>query len=116
MRWASATPPTPTDSTSSASCAGHGPTFGAWLPALAERVPTHRSPRSARLTSGSSLLLVPANRPADVLSVLGGLIATEVMSDAELTAVARSWEERFGTVVVGIGAGVARPGRRIAAG
>ena len=55
---------------------------------------------------GYVLLLVPANRPADVLSVLGGLIATEVMSDAELTAVARSWEERFGTVVVGIGAGV----------
>jgi hypothetical protein len=58
-----------------------------------------------RSADGYVVMLVPANRPGDVLSVLGGAIATEVMSEAELTAVARSWEERFGTVVVGIGPG-----------
>ncbi|MDA0160952.1 DUF4253 domain-containing protein [Solirubrobacter ginsenosidimutans] len=52
-----------------------------------------------------ALLLVPVNRPADVLSLLGGFIATDYMSDAELTAVARSWEERFGAVVTGVESG-----------
>jgi hypothetical protein len=47
---------------------------------------------------GWVLMLVPVNRPADVGSVLGpGL--TEYLSDDEITAVLRSWEERFGAVV-----------------
>jgi hypothetical protein len=48
------------------------------------------------------LVLVPTNRPADVFSVLG-MGYTEVMRDEELTAVLRSGEERFGTVVTGVG-------------
>jgi hypothetical protein len=52
------------------------------------------------------LLLVPVNRPADVLSLLGGFIATGYMSDAKLTAVARSWEERFGAVLTRLDDGV----------
>jgi Domain of unknown function (DUF4253) len=51
------------------------------------------------------LILAPVNRPADVLSALGGLIATEYLSDAELTAVVRSWEERFGATVTVMGPG-----------
>ncbi len=46
------------------------------------------------------IMLVPVNRPADVLSVLGGLIDTEYYTDTQLAAVARSWEERFGAVPV----------------
>lgn len=49
----------------------------------------------------SFLLLVPAHRPADSLSVLGAEL-TEVMSDDDMTAVLRSWEERFGAVLTSI--------------
>lgn len=63
----------------------------------------------ARTPSGPSaprwiLLLVPVHRPADVISVLGPYM-TEVMSDAALTAVLRSWEERFGAVPTTLGPG-----------
>jgi hypothetical protein len=34
-----------------------------------------------------------------------GFIQSEVASDAALTAIARSWEERFGAVVASIGPG-----------
>jgi hypothetical protein len=50
------------------------------------------------------LLLVPCNRPADVLSVLGPEMSG-VMTDDALTAVLRSWEQRFGAVVTAVGAG-----------
>ena len=49
-------------------------------------------------------MLVPVNRPADVLSVLGPQM-TEVMSDDALSAVLRSWEGRFGAIVTTLGAG-----------
>jgi hypothetical protein len=46
------------------------------------------------------LLLVPCNRPADAITVLGGL-ATE--TDAPLiSAVLRSWEERFAAVATAV--------------
>jgi hypothetical protein len=59
---------------------------------------------SGELTSsaGQVLLLVPVHRPADAIAMLG-FIQSEVASDAALTAVARSWEERFGAFVVSIG-------------
>jgi hypothetical protein len=47
---------------------------------------------------GWVVMLVPVNRPADVYSVLGPEL-TEYFSDDEITAVVRSWEERFGAVV-----------------
>ena len=50
------------------------------------------------------LILVPVNRPADVASVLG-VIASEVITDAQATAVLRSWEDRFGAVVTEIAPG-----------
>jgi hypothetical protein len=52
----------------------------------------------------SVLMLTPVNRPADAIAMLG-LIQTEYHSDATLTAVARSWEERFGAVVTAMGVG-----------
>jgi hypothetical protein len=48
------------------------------------------------------LLLVPCNRPADVLSVLGPE-ASSSMSNNALSAVLRSWEQRFGAVVTSVG-------------
>jgi hypothetical protein len=61
---------------------------------------------SGELTSsaGQVLLLVPVHRPADAIAMLG-FIQSEVASDAALTAVARSWEERFGAFVASIGPG-----------
>ncbi len=47
---------------------------------------------------GWVVLLVPANRPADVHRALA-LETTEHFTAAELGAVLRSWEERFGAVV-----------------
>lgn len=50
------------------------------------------------------LLLVPVNRPADAVALLG-LIQSEITDDLGLTAVVRSWEERFGAVVTAIETG-----------
>jgi Domain of unknown function (DUF4253) len=64
--------------------------------------------RSGTLTSapesGWVLLLVPVNRPADVITMLG-FIQSEVMPEEALTAVVRSWEERFSAVVTTVGPG-----------
>ena len=51
------------------------------------------------------LMLVPVNRPSDVVSVAAP-IGTVVMRDPELTTVLRSWEERFGVIVTRIGPGM----------
>ena len=53
---------------------------------------------------GRMMMLIPVNRPADVISVLG-IGMTEYHSDDELTAILRSWEERFGAVVSALGPG-----------
>jgi hypothetical protein len=50
------------------------------------------------------LILVPVNRPADVASMLGIAASTEI-TDAQATAVLRSWEQRFGAVVTKVGPG-----------
>lgn len=60
--------------------------------------------RLPRLTlPAGTILLVPAERPADVLSRLGWLGATNHHGSGDLTAVLRSWEDRFGTVPVLLG-------------
>jgi hypothetical protein len=46
------------------------------------------------------LMIVPCNRPADCVALIGGL-AVEV-DGAEISAVIRSWEERFGAVLVSV--------------
>jgi hypothetical protein len=46
------------------------------------------------------LMIVPCNRPADCVALIGGL-AVEV-DGAEISAVIRSWEERFGAVLVAV--------------
>lgn len=66
---------------------------------------------------GWVLILVPVHRPADVISVLSPFM-TELITDDGLTAVLRSWEERFGAVPVAMEPGVLyvaagrRPGAR----
>lgn len=52
------------------------------------------------LSVAARLMIVPANRPADCVALIGGL-AVEV-DGAEISAVIRSWEERFGAVLVAV--------------
>lgn len=50
------------------------------------------------------LLLVPVGRPADVPAALGWWGGTNYcLSGADLSAVLRSWEDRFGAVLISIG-------------
>jgi hypothetical protein len=56
-------------------------------------------------TVTARLLLVPCNRPADAVTVLGGL-ARETDA-AEISAVFRSWEERFNCAAVAVEPGLA---------
>ncbi|MDF0532219.1 DUF4253 domain-containing protein [Tsukamurella sp. 8F] len=50
------------------------------------------------------LLLVPVARPADVAAAIGWAGTVNAgLGGGELTAVLRSWEERFGGVLVGLG-------------
>lgn len=46
------------------------------------------------------LLLVPCNRPADAITVIGGLDAE--MTGPEISAALRSWEERFRATLVAV--------------
>lgn len=53
-----------------------------------------------QLRQGSFLLLVPVTRPADTLNALGWTHGVNYdITEAELSAVLRSWEDRFGAVV-----------------
>lgn len=47
--------------------------------------------------NGAAILLVPVRRPADAVAALGTAFSEEVPIE-DLTAVARSWEDRFGAV------------------
>jgi hypothetical protein len=47
--------------------------------------------------------LVPVTRPADVPDAIGWTWATNYMSSSDLSAVLRSWEDRFGAVLVRLG-------------
>jgi hypothetical protein len=53
---------------------------------------------------GLILMLVPVNRPADVVSVFKPWV-TEYFSDDALTAILRSWEERFGVAITALSPG-----------
>jgi hypothetical protein len=51
------------------------------------------------------LVLVPCNRPADALSLLGQP-ESELIGNAAVSAVLRSWEERYGAVPAVVGPGM----------
>jgi hypothetical protein len=46
--------------------------------------------------------MVRCRRPADAVALVGWLGAINVTGPAEVTAVLRSWEERFGAVLAGL--------------
>jgi hypothetical protein len=55
---------------------------------------------SELLSVAARLMIVPCNRPADCVALIGGL-AVEADA-ADISAVIRSWEERFGAVLVAV--------------
>lgn len=81
------------------------------FPGLA--APSPDSPRTpateaalASLEDDLGLLLVPATRPADVLLALAWDGACNYdLNGGQLSAILRTWEERYDTIPVGIGAG-----------
>jgi hypothetical protein len=91
-----------------------GPPFATW-PGLAPPGTRGRDPEAvAREVVARRLLprmysfdqvhlgLVPATRSADVPALLGDLAATNYLRVADLSAVLRSWEDRFGARVVAL--------------
>jgi Domain of unknown function (DUF4253) len=84
---------------------GNESIFGTTPPRLADGSPLVPAPASRpfeRLPADTEarLLLVPSNRPADAITVIGGLDAE--MTGPEISAVLRSWEERFGATPVAV--------------
>jgi Domain of unknown function (DUF4253) len=91
-----------------------GPPFATW-PGLAPPGTRWRDPEAvARQVVERRLLprnftvnelhigLVPAARSADIPALMGTHLARDYVTVAELSAVLRSWEERFGARVVGL--------------
>ena len=78
--------------------------FPGMAPAQAEEL--SRAERANALTwfRPARVGLVPARRPADVLALVGfnGTV-NRYQTPAQFTAVLRSWEERFGSVLVEVG-------------
>ncbi len=81
--------------------------FGARFPGLAGALP-RSAPSSVSLTAlapggAARIGLVRCRRPADAVALAGWLGAINVTGPAEISAVLRSWEERFGVVLAGLG-------------
>lgn len=83
---------------------GTGPLapFGSDFPGLAPTQPESSTTR-AGLTGGAARLgVVSCERPADAVALAGWTGAINVLGTAQVSAVLRSWEDRFGVVLVGL--------------
>lgn len=77
---------------------------GPAYPAELREPPADAADRCARLLAGRPLGLVPVSRSADVLTAIGWQGARHHNEwTAPLSAVLRSWEDRFGARLVGLG-------------
>jgi hypothetical protein len=82
--------------------------FGAGFPGLAPSLSREEAPDwvpAGRLDwfGRSRLGLVRCDRPADVVAAIGWAGACNYCRAAEVSAVLRSWEDRFGVVLAGLG-------------
>jgi hypothetical protein len=84
---------------------GTGPLapFHPEFPGLAPSQPPSDEVLVAPAGGSARIGLVSCRRPADAIGVMGWLGAINVRRPAEVAAVLRSWEDRFGAVVVGLG-------------
>jgi hypothetical protein len=83
---------------------GTGPLapFGPEFPGLAPPQPESRESPAAFTAGAARLGLVSCRRPADAVAHAGWLGAINVTGAAQVSAVFRSWEDRFGAVLVGL--------------
>lgn len=82
--------------------------FGAEFPGLSAPLQRAAPPASVPvdavgLKGWSRIGLVPCRRPADAVASIGWHGAINSRSTAQVSAVLRSWEERFGVVLAGLG-------------
>ncbi len=82
--------------------------FGLQFPGLAaaldQQLDAELTERALRQYTGDARIgLVPAGRPADVLTRLGWGGACNNRASAEISAVLRSWEDRFGARLLEVG-------------
>jgi hypothetical protein len=82
--------------------------FGPGFPGLAPAIAGELDPELMRralyqYTRDARIGLVPAQRPADALARLGWQGAVNSRSTADITAVLRSWEDRFGARLLEVG-------------
>jgi hypothetical protein len=84
---------------------GTGPLapFGPDFPGLAEAQPEAGVELFAEPTGCARLGLVSCRRPSDAIGLAGWHGAINYRTSAEISAVLRSWEERFGAFPVGLG-------------
>jgi hypothetical protein len=81
-----------------------GPSFPGLSPAVADELDPELTRRALyQYTRDARIGLVPAGRPADVLACLGWQGAVNSRSTADITAVLRSWEDRFGARLLEVG-------------
>jgi hypothetical protein len=80
--------------------------FGDAFPGLQPAIPPVEDPvdAAARMAAGSGrahLAIIPVGRPADVVAAIGWTGACNYQEDvAGISAVLRSWEDRFGAMLV----------------
>lgn len=91
-----------------------GPPFATWpglappgaagrdADAAARQVVARRVPSRLPATFQAYLGLVPATRSADIPALIGTNAATNYLRVADLSAVLRSWEDRFGARVIAL--------------
>lgn len=79
--------------------------FGPEFPGLQPALPGARAgtPAAPVVPAGGRLGLVRCSRPADAVALVGWLGAVNVHGSAQVAAVLRSWEERYGAVVAAVG-------------
>lgn len=85
---------------------GTGPLalFGPEFPGLTQNQPSSDDGPVVSDPGGTSHLgLVSCRRPADAVAVAGWMGAINLREPVEVSAVLRSWEDRFGAVLVGLG-------------
>jgi len=81
-----------------------GPGFPGLAPATADEADPELTRRALhQYTRGARMGLVPARRQADILAALGWQGAVNSRETADITAVLRSWEDRFGARLLEVG-------------
>jgi hypothetical protein len=81
-----------------------GPRFPGLAPAITTDIDSELTRRAlGQFTRDERIALVPADRPADVLPLLGWQGACNSRTSSELAAILRSWEDRFGARLLEVG-------------